>query len=317
MLAARAAEAVSSDIVGYNMAATAKGEWYMVGVQFTKVGGGTINALDYAQTASVPVANAMKSSKAAQLLTWDSAGEKYNTYYYLSDAIDQDAFDELFDQDALDALYDDDKEDEADELYQSWLDASSKEGWADLAGILVTSVPVAIGDAFWFVDIDAENSITICGGVESAASVPVIAGAGWTMISNGYPTGLNVGDVGLDGNVGAVLNANKATSAAQLVAWDAANEKYNTYYYLSDAIDQEKFDKLYDQDALDALYDDDKEDEADELYQSWLDASSKMGWADLAGILYTGSLQDAGKGFWFVLPAGNADATITFKNPVK
>lgn len=111
----------SANTVGYTTTSVPQGTYYMLGLQYEKVGGGAIPVQDLVKGTFTGVnydsASAFMQT-APKLQVWTPSG--YNMYYYLNDAYDLD----------LD-------------------DGTTYEGWADGYGNFVTD-NFPIGYGFWF-----------------------------------------------------------------------------------------------------------------------------------------------------------------------
>ena len=111
----------SANTVGYTTANVAKDTYYMLGLQYEKVGGGAIPVQDLVKGTFVGVnfdENGAFLQTAPKLQVWTPSG--YNMYYYINDAYD--------------AVKN---------------DGTVYEGWADSFGNYVTD-NFPIGYGFWF-----------------------------------------------------------------------------------------------------------------------------------------------------------------------
>ena len=124
---ARAADVVSSNIVGYEKLNLAAETFVMGGIQFVNVGGtsATLNEL-FSQT-DIP--------EDTEIRFFDATQGKYTYFNYIEDAWDDDAKEEV-------------------------------PGWANRAGDLVTSAIAGVGQGFWMKAPDESITLTVSNPVE-------------------------------------------------------------------------------------------------------------------------------------------------------
>ncbi len=248
MIAGLALAVESANIVGYTEVSVAAGNFCMIGAQFTGVGQSTIAMGDLIQGDFAAALYKNRASQAPQVQILDASGSGYATYYYLSDAYDEDADDDV-------------------------------EGWANASGDLVTAVTLKPGDSVWFKAI-ANTTLQLKGEVIAEAStgankvltITTTTANQFSMIANPFPTVLDINAVTWTG-LPQVLYKNRATQAAQIQVLDASGSGYATYYYLTDA------------------YDEDTDDDVE-------------GWANASGDLTSTSIGQ-GLGFWLKLPSAS------------
>ena len=205
----------SANTVGYTTMSISADTFYLCGIQFEDVGDGTgaISLNDLVSMSGIEAcAYSSRAASAAQIQVRN--GNTYSVYYYLSDAYDEDADEEL-------------------------------EGWADAGGDLATD-PIDIGKGFWFkapaAAINGSAFLVFKGQVRGEASKAVsFAADTFVLAANPFPSGTDLSKVTMSG-IQAVGYSSRATSAAQIQVRNG--NTYNIYYYLSDAYDEDADEEL-------------------------------------------------------------------------
>ena len=245
----------SANVVGYTEVSVAAGKFYMVGAQFTSVGEATtIPMSELVKGNYAASAYSQRITQAPQIQILNADGKTYATYYYLTDA-----YDEENDDDVL--------------------------GWADVRGDLITSVVLHPGDSVWFKAI-AATTLKLAGqvipeavaGTTKAITITTTSANQFSMIANPFPSTLDIASITWNGLTPASYS-NRINAAPQIQVLNADGSTYSTYYYLTDAYDEENDDDV-------------------------------LGWADVRGDLATTAIAP-GCGFWLKLPtAGTVTATF-------
>ena len=198
----------SANTVGYSDVSVAAGTFIMIGAQFTKVGAQNIPIGDLIQGDFAPATYSKRLTEAPQIQILNAAGTGYTTYYYLSDAED----------------------DEENEVL----------GWADGVGDLVTTINLNPGDAVWFKAITATNlklKGEVISGNTKAITVTTTKADQFSMIANPFPTTLDINDITWSGLTPSTYSK-RLTEAPQIQVLNAAGTGYTTYYYINDAEDE-------------------------------------------------------------------------------
>ena len=205
----------SANSVGYTTKTVAADTFYLIGVQFEKIGQDGVAGLN-----DVLIMNGIEPVAFDNMLT-DAAridvlvGNVYQQYFYINDA------------------------DDGTEVF-------NLTGWADGAGNLISTADLALGDGFWFhaPTVSAGATLTVAGQVtestEIALNVP--SGKAFAIRANPFPLAVNLKDVATSG-ITAVAFDNMLTDAARIDV--LVGNVYQQYFYISDADDgSETFDKL-------------------------------------------------------------------------
>ncbi len=201
----------SSNIVGYNTIPVQKELFQLIGVQFQGMAAadGKISFSELISLKNLPaVPFNQRLSKGLELQVRD--GETYKMYYYVSDAYDEEADEEV-------------------------------EGWADSRGDLVSEASLqSLGGGFWlyarsFTDSAQPASISLSGEVSPDTSKDVSFGNGFTIVANPFPKAVSLQEVTLNG-VEACKFSERFTKGIELQVRDG--ETYKMYYYVSDAYDE-------------------------------------------------------------------------------
>ena len=151
---------------------------------------------------------------APELLVVNAAGG-YNSYYYISDATD-----------------DDDKE-------------LGYDCWADFDGYALKDVDkLNVGQGFWFKSAVA-GTISVAGEVKTGASAVVAFPANkYDIIANPFPVDVSFADVVTTGITPGAY-ADDLVGASEILVLNAAGG-YDAYYYISDATDDDDKEVGYD-----------------------------------------------------------------------
>lgn len=203
-LPARAAEVVSQNTVGYKKVNLNTG-YNMLGVQFTKVGGGdktlgdvftgNLPDMEYDEQADALVWN-------AKLLQWNGGG--YNTYYWVGKKGE-----EIFE----DASYDD-----------VWV--------ADELGENKASGSLPIGDGVFLWTSGSGVTVTQSGEVATNATKDVTLSLGYNLVCNPFPEAISIQDIPFSGlpDMEYDEQADALVWNAKLLQWNGGG--YNTYYWV-------------------------------------------------------------------------------------
>ncbi len=254
----------SANVVGYTQTSNpAPKSYVMVANSFQDVGGTTLD-LNKIATEATAGAYDTASSSAPMLKIWDpTAGNgigAYYTYYLITDAYDEDTDDEVT-------------------------------AWADRNGDCAKDVTLPLGSALWYIcQTETGKSVTMSGEVSPASDLTISATTpGYTMVANPFPQATDLNTVewyAADGKtpLAPATYDTQSTAAPTIKVWDAAAGNgigaYLTYYYISDAYDEDN----------------------DEEVTAWADRNG-----DVADISIP-----AGQGFWLILPSGHTGVKATF-----
>ena len=192
----------SANVVGYTTANVPQNTFYMLGLQYEKVGGGamsvqevkgTFNGVDYDD-------NYEFLQTAPNLQVWTPSG--YDLYYYLNDAWS------------------------VGDVYSA--------GWADNWGVLADGT-ITPGQGAWFKDPNEVCTVTTPGQVVATAASVSAAKDIFTMGSVPYPASFEVNGVTWTGIQGVDYDDNYEflQTAPNLQVWTPSG--YDLYYYLNDA----------------------------------------------------------------------------------
>ena len=205
----------SANSVGYTTKAVAADTFYLIGVQFEKVGqdgvAGLNDVLIMDGIAPVAFDNMLTDAARIDVLV----GNGYQQYFYINDA------------------------DDGTEVY-------NLTGWADGAGNLISTADLALGDGFWFhaPTVSAGAAITVAGQVTASSEITlnVPSGKAFAIRANPFPLAVNLKDVATSG-ITAVAFDNMLTDAARIDV--LVGNGYQQYFYINDADDgSETYDKL-------------------------------------------------------------------------
>ena len=203
------ADVESANIVGYTGKTVESGKYYLVGVQFNKTGdaSGKVDMNDLISLSKDIVPGTYESdfATAPQIQVMNAAGG-YDSYYYISDATD--------DQD-VELGYD---------------------CWADIYGYELTDTDkLVMGSGFWFKSPTA-GTITVAGEVKANANAVVAFPANkYAIISNPFPKAFSLADVVTTGVKPGTYDSD-FEGASQIQVMNAAGG-YDSFYYISDATD--------------------------------------------------------------------------------
>ena len=198
-----------SDVVGYVNKNVEAGKFYLVGVQFNKVGeaNSKVDINDFISMSADFHPGTYESDfvGAPDIQVLNEAGTGYTHYFYISDATNDD--DQPLGYDC----------------------------WADMDGYeLKDADKLALGKGFWF-KATANGSITVAGQVASGASKPVdFLGNQFFIMANPYPTAVSFASVSTTGVIPSTYESDFAGSA-DIQVLNAAATGYNHYFYISDA----------------------------------------------------------------------------------
>jgi len=193
----------SANIVGYAASKEIAANTFSLGTTpFTAIGSDLVKVQDMLVPNGVAaVSYSQRTTKALQLQVWNGTG--YTFYYYLSDAYDEVADEEV-------------------------------EGWADGNGDY-TAATIAPGTGYWYKYPTSASSYTLPGQVSEAASITKNVSDAFNLYGSPYPVKLNLKN--LSTTVPAVPYSQRTTKALQLQVWNGTG--YTFYYYLSDAYDED------------------------------------------------------------------------------
>ncbi len=205
----------SANSVGYTTKTVAADTFYLIGVQFEKVGQDGVAGLN-----DVLIMNGIEPVAFDNMLT-DAAridvlvGNGYQQYFYINDA------------------------DDGTEVF-------NLTGWADGAGNLISTADLALGDGFWFhaPTVSAGATLTVAGQVTESTEITlnVPSGKAFAIRANPFPLAVNLKDITTSG-ITAVAFDNMLTDAARIDV--LVGNGYQQYFYINDADDgSETFDKL-------------------------------------------------------------------------
>lgn len=232
----------SSNIVGYTTKAVKGDMYYLVSAPFLSVGSTSqeVSIEKVFNVEGIPaVAYDDKDDSGAELMFRDPDTGVYTSYFYISDALDED-----------------------DNEVTAWADAD--EGIA-LSG----NALLKLGRGFWLhtpATVDATATITVAGEVSEVEEFTVPFAAGYQILSNPFPIGTDLSKVVTTG-LTAVTYDEKDDSGAELMVRDFVTGVYTSYFYISDALDED-----------------------DNEVTAWADADE--------GMVVTGEVIPAGASFW-------------------
>ena len=195
----------SANTVGYTSKSISADTYYLIGVQFQKVGengvAGLNDILKMSGVTAVPYDEQEDNGARIDVLV----GSAYISYYYISDAYDA--------------------------------DGNEVTGWAK-DGDLITTADLALGNGFWFVtkNASAGATLTVAGEVTAASEFGISfpGSKAFAIKSNPFPTAANLADVTTTG-ITAVPYDQQEDSAARIDV--LVGSAYVSYYYISDAYD--------------------------------------------------------------------------------
>ena len=197
----------SANSVGYTTKTVAADTFYLIGVQFEKIGQDGVAGLNdvLIMKGIEPVAYDNMFTDAARIDVL--VGNAYQQYFYINDA------------------------DDGTESY-------NLTGWADGAGNLISTADLAIGDGFWFhaPTVSAGATLTVAGQVTESTEITlnVPSGNAFVIRANPFPLAVNLKDVATSG-ITAVAYDNMFTDAARIDV--LVGNAYQQYFYINDADD--------------------------------------------------------------------------------
>ena len=242
------ADIESSNTVGYTTKAVKEDMYYLVSAPFLSVGSSSqeVSLEQVFSVEGIPaVAYDDKDDSGAEIMFRDPDTGVYTSYFYISDALDED-----------------------NNEVTAWADAD--EGIA-LSG----NALLKLGRGFWLhtpPTVDAAASITVAGEVSETQEFTVPFAAGYQILSNPYPVGTDLSKVVTTG-ITAVPYDDKDDSGAEIMVRDFVTGVYTSYFYISDALDED-----------------------DNEVTAWADADE--------GLVVTGEVIAPGASFWMNTQSG-------------
>ena len=198
----------SNNIVGYNTTDAEDGKFTIIAAQFEDVQSGEID-LQKVLSGFIPVAydKGHDFLKTAPQLQIQDGNGGYICYYYLLDAWDKDAKDEV-------------------------------QAWADSMGNLVKELKVTAGTAFWVKTLEGGDKSVVSGAVcgEDSATVEVPQDT-FKLVANAFPMALDLNGEKFDGEDLIAVPWDKARDYLKTAVQIQVQNKdggYVYYYYLSD-----------------------------------------------------------------------------------
>ena len=197
---ARAADVVSSNIVGYQRLDIPANGYALLANPFVEVGTGSTTPVGYAinemftdDTDNSTAANA--ATAADQIQVWDATTQGYSTYFFSSRV-------------------------------------STGKAWATVAKPRdAATTTFDFGDGYWYLNRGSEAySLTVSGEV-STKEVVVTLEPGYTLICNPFPADLPLNSENIDWATAGSTPANAATAADQIQLWNAETQGYTTYFF--------------------------------------------------------------------------------------
>ncbi len=192
---ARAADVVSSNVVGYQRLTIPAGGYALLANPFVEVGsdGETFPINDMFADDVGQSNGGMAASAADQIQPWDSAQQKYKTYYFSS-------------------------------RINKWSSGSPMTAATDAFD------PEA---GYWYFN-KGENQITLTVSGEVAQNeVEVTLVPGYSLVCNPFPVDLPLNSEYIDWKAAGANGGMAASAADQIQPWDSAQQKYKTYYFSS------------------------------------------------------------------------------------
>ena len=270
------ADAIESNIAGFQKKTVPAGKYQMFGVQFDK--DGKAMTADQAFKVDSDVAAWVDPEMDDDCIPdWykdavclkvpiGTVDKGYSDYYYSINACDEDD------------------------------DYKGKPGWANEYGMLQKNVQLKPGYGVWIVAGKEDVEITIAGCVKEASSDSFSGGVGYNLLRLPFPVTINAGDASIDWGFG-------ASAPASWVDPEMDDDCIPDWYKDAPCIKIPigTVDKGY----VDLYYSSNACDEDD-------DYKGKPGWANEYGMLQKNVTIPAGVGFWLVAPKA---FTATQNNP--
>ncbi len=198
---ARAADVVSSNVVGYQRLTIPAEGYALLANPFTIVGSdGEQFEINDMFADDVGQSNGgMNSGNADQIKPWNSASQKYSTTFYFSSKINQ---------------------------------------WSSGSPMVATTESLDPAAGYWYYNKGADDITLTVSGEVSTKEVTVTLVPGYTLVCNPFPAPLPLNGDDIDWvTVGAHGGMNSG-AADQIKPWNSASQKYSTTFYFSNKINK-------------------------------------------------------------------------------
>ena len=244
------ADIESKNVVGYTTKAVKGDMYYLVSAPFLSVGGNAESVSIeqvFSTTGIDAVAYDDMYDSGAEIMMRDPDTGVYTSYFYISDALDA--------------------------------EGTEVTAWADEedGNALEGNAILKLGRGFWLRtpnSIGADAAITVAGEVSEVEKFTVTFAAGYQILANPFPVDTDLSKVETTG-LTAVAYDDMYDSGAEIMVRDFTTGVYTSYFYLSDALNED-----------------------DEEVTGWADEEE--------GAVATGSVIPAGASFWMNSPAAGS-----------